>query len=102
MGGAARACEPGAPTPYGLVSNGQQALPLPPPPAFHRGSITAEEEWVDVRVLTCPLKEMGFTGRQMRRYKNGPQKTMWLPLCSEREPVIHAMNQGGMDLMCGL
>lgn len=35
---------------------------------------TAEKEWAYVRLLTCPLKEMGFTGRQMLRYKNGPQK----------------------------
>lgn len=56
---------------------------------------TAEKEWADVRLLTCPLKEMGFTGRQMLKYRNGPTKTMCLPWCCEGERVIHAMNQGG-------
>lgn len=68
MGGSGRACESGAPTPYGLVSNGQQALHLLKAPS------TAEKEWADVRLLTCPLKEMGFTGRQMLSCRNGLQK----------------------------
>lgn len=35
---------------------------------------TAEKEWADARRLTCPLKEMGFAGRQLLRYETGPQK----------------------------
>lgn len=41
---------------------------------FIKAPSTAEKEWADVRRLTCPLKEIEFTGRQMLRYKNGPQK----------------------------
>lgn len=61
-GGSARACEPGAPTPYGLVPNGQQALPLPPPPAFHKGSIHCGE-----RVGGCKTVDTSFEGDGIHR-----------------------------------